>query len=111
MVASAPSDFTEMVNMGMRLEEGVREGRLAKDESSSSKRYGAFKRKDGEAHAVQSHPTHRRPSAQRKPARRAGHQHQVAHIAPVFKDNAQQHQQYQHQQQYQQPQYQQQHRP
>jgi hypothetical protein len=88
MVASAPSDFTEMVNMGMRLEEGVREGRLAKDESSSSKRYGAFKRKDGEAHAVQSHPKHRRPSVQRKPARRAGHQHQVAHIAPVFKDNA-----------------------
>ncbi|KAI5407897.1 hypothetical protein KIW84_053949 [Lathyrus oleraceus] len=27
MIASAPSDFTEMVNMGMRLEEGVREGR------------------------------------------------------------------------------------
>ena len=42
MIGNAPSDFTEMVNMGMRLEEGVREGRLAKDESSSSKRYGAF---------------------------------------------------------------------
>ncbi|KAI5384955.1 hypothetical protein KIW84_071808 [Lathyrus oleraceus] len=28
MISSAPSDFTEMVNMGMRLEEGVREGRL-----------------------------------------------------------------------------------
>ena len=28
MIASAPSDFTEMVNMGVRLEEGVREGRL-----------------------------------------------------------------------------------
>ena len=35
MIASAPSDFTEMVNMGMRLEEGVREGRLSKDEGSS----------------------------------------------------------------------------
>jgi hypothetical protein len=36
MIASAPTDFTEMVNMGMRLEEGVREGRLAKDSGSSS---------------------------------------------------------------------------
>ncbi|KAI5427741.1 hypothetical protein KIW84_032957 [Lathyrus oleraceus] len=67
MVASAPSDFTEMVNMGMRLEEGVREGHLSKDESSS-KRYGAFKKKDGEAHAVQSHVKPRRPSVKRKPA-------------------------------------------
>jgi hypothetical protein len=104
MVASAPSDFTEMVNMGMRLEEGVREGRLAKDESSS-KRYGAFKKKDGEAHAVQSHAKPRRPSAKRKPVR---HQHQVASVTPVFRDNYQ-HQQHQHNQQ--QPQYQQQHRP
>jgi len=30
VIASAPNDFTEMVNMGMRLEEGVREGRLIK---------------------------------------------------------------------------------
>ncbi|KAI5429344.1 hypothetical protein KIW84_034087 [Lathyrus oleraceus] len=108
MVASAPSDFTEMVNMGMRLEEGVREGRLSKDDGSSSKRYGAFKRKEGEAHAVQSQPKHRRPSVQRKPAHHSRHQHQVASVAPVFKDNAQQ---YQHQQQYPQPQYQQQQRP
>ena len=35
MIASAPSDFTEMVNMGMRLEEGVREGRLTRDEGFS----------------------------------------------------------------------------
>ena len=28
MVASAPNDFTEMVNMGLRLEEGVCEGQL-----------------------------------------------------------------------------------
>ncbi|XP_050890962.1 uncharacterized protein LOC127096434 [Lathyrus oleraceus] len=42
MVASAPSDFIEMVNMGMRLEEGVREGRLMKESglSGSSKRHG-----------------------------------------------------------------------
>jgi hypothetical protein len=43
MIASAPSDFTEMVNMGMRLEEGVREGRLSKEEVSSSKKYGGVR--------------------------------------------------------------------
>ena len=32
MVASAPNDFTEMVGMGIRLEEAVREGRLTKSE-------------------------------------------------------------------------------
>ncbi|XP_058726476.1 uncharacterized protein LOC131597828 [Vicia villosa] len=42
MVASAPTDFTEMVNMGMRLEEGVREGRLIMESGSSigTKKYG-----------------------------------------------------------------------
>ncbi|KAI5408487.1 hypothetical protein KIW84_054364 [Lathyrus oleraceus] len=84
----APSDFTEMVNMGMRLEEGVREGRLTREESSSAKCYGAFaKKKEGEAHAVTSHVKPRRPSVRRKTVRPAGNQHQVAHIAPVFRDN------------------------
>ena len=43
MVASAPSNFTEMVNMGVRLEEAVREGRLIKGEeiASGSKKYGS----------------------------------------------------------------------
>ncbi|KAI5445534.1 hypothetical protein KIW84_013677 [Lathyrus oleraceus] len=43
-----------MVNMGIRLKEGVREGRLSKDEASSSKRYGSSfgKKKDSEANAV-----------------------------------------------------------
>ncbi|XP_058741829.1 uncharacterized protein LOC131614229, partial [Vicia villosa] len=43
MIASAPSDFTEMVNMGMRLEEGVRTGRLTKEGGSSSgtKKFGS----------------------------------------------------------------------
>ena len=36
MVDSAPSDFTEMVNMGVRLEEAVREGRLVKEGASAS---------------------------------------------------------------------------
>lgn len=36
MIASAPSDFTEMVNMGMRLEEAIREGHLTKEVGASS---------------------------------------------------------------------------
>ena len=42
MIASAPSDFTEMVNMGVWLEEAVLEGRLTKETeaSGSSKKYG-----------------------------------------------------------------------
>ena len=73
MIASAPSDFTEMVNMGMRLEEGVREGRLTRDEGSSTKRYGSFAKKEGEAHAVSSH-VKRRPSVKRKIARPVNNQ-------------------------------------
>jgi hypothetical protein len=75
MLASAPSDFTEMVNMGMRLEEGVREGRLTREEGSSEKRYGSFaKKKEGEAHAVSSH-VKRRPYVKRKIARPVNNQH------------------------------------
>jgi len=36
MVGSAPRNFAEMVGMGVQLEEGVREGRLVKDETSPS---------------------------------------------------------------------------
>ena len=75
MIASAPSDFTEMVNMGMRLEEGVREGRLSRDDGSSTKRYGSFaKKKEGEAHAVSSH-IKRRPSVKRKITHPNNNQH------------------------------------
>ncbi|KAI5436026.1 hypothetical protein KIW84_022456 [Lathyrus oleraceus] len=54
MITSAPNDFTEMVNMGMRLEEEVREERLSKEEASSSKRYGGSfsKKKEGETNSV-----------------------------------------------------------
>ncbi|KAI5418068.1 hypothetical protein KIW84_042637 [Lathyrus oleraceus] len=112
MIASAPSDFTEMVNMGMRLEEGVRERRLTREEGSSAKRYGEFaKKKDVEAHVVTSHMKPRRPFVRRKTVRPAGNQHQVAHIAPVFRDN-QQYQQHNNNQHPPHPQYQQQqHRP
>ncbi|KAI5427609.1 hypothetical protein KIW84_032859 [Lathyrus oleraceus] len=82
-----------------------------REEGSSAKRYGAFaKKKDGEAHVVTSHVKPRRPSVRRKTVCPAGNQHQVAHIAPVFRDN-QQYQQHSNNQQPH-PQYQQQqHRP
>ena len=50
MISSSPSDFTEMVNMGMRLEDGVCEGRLSKEEASTSKKCGSgiAKKKEGE---------------------------------------------------------------
>ncbi|XP_050915284.1 uncharacterized protein LOC127130289 [Lathyrus oleraceus] len=61
MIASAPTDFTDMVNMGVRLEEAVREGRLVREGSSSSsgaKRYGGFmKKKEQETNVVSyNHP-------------------------------------------------------
>ena len=49
MVASASSDFTEMVGMGIWLEEAVREGRLTKSESSRNMKkpsYGFAKKKE-----------------------------------------------------------------
>ncbi|KAI5441843.1 hypothetical protein KIW84_011049 [Lathyrus oleraceus] len=51
---SSPNDFTKMVNMGMRLEEGVREGCFSKDEASASKKYGGSfsKRKEGETNSM-----------------------------------------------------------
>ena len=50
MVASVPNVFTEMVNMGVHLEEADREGRLVKDTepSNSSKRYGSALQKKKE---------------------------------------------------------------
>ncbi|KAI5433908.1 hypothetical protein KIW84_020951 [Lathyrus oleraceus] len=64
--------------------------------TSDSNSYGAFaKKKDGEAHVVQSHAKPRRSSARRKPVHHASSQHQVAHIAPVFRDNNNQHNQQQ----------------
>lgn len=54
MIASSPNDFTEMVKMGMHLEEGVCEGRLSKEEASTSKKYGGSfsKKKEGETNSV-----------------------------------------------------------
>ena len=73
MVASAPSDFTKMVNMGMRLEEGVREGRLKKSGSSDSlRRYGnGLPKKEYDVNAI-SQEKHRR-----SPRNSQCHQHVV----------------------------------
>ena len=108
MIASAPSDFTKMVNMGMRLDEGVREGRLSRDEASTSKRYGSIfgKKKDNETNAVISR-RQRRPQIRRNPTPRQHHHHQVSSVILVFSNQQattiqQQHQQ-QHQRQQQQP--------
>ena len=46
MVSSAPSDFTEMVSMGVRLEEAVREGCLMKDEGTKKSSYGFSRKKE-----------------------------------------------------------------
>ena len=88
MIVSAPSDFTEMVNMGMRLEEGVREGRMSKEEVSSSKKYGGgfSKRKEGETNSV-SVGRQRRPHVRRNPQPHQ-HQHQVSSVIPVFSNNS-----------------------
>ncbi|KAI5401542.1 hypothetical protein KIW84_066134 [Lathyrus oleraceus] len=87
MLASAPSDFTEMVNMGMRLEEGVSEGRLFKEEVSSSKRYGnSFaKKKEGGTNVVLV-GRQRRPHVRRSP-QPCQHHHQVSSVIPMFSNN------------------------
>ena len=84
MITSAPNDFTEMVNMGMRLEEGVREGHLSKDEASISKKYGGSfsKNKEGETNVV-SAGRKRRPHV-RKNSQSRQHKHQVSSLIPVF---------------------------
>ncbi|XP_050878200.1 uncharacterized protein LOC127082022 [Lathyrus oleraceus] len=65
MVASAPNYFTEMVGILVRLEEGVREGRLKKQASSPSgtKKYGnSFqKKKEGDTNAISHGGRQRRP--------------------------------------------------
>lgn len=80
MVASAPSDFREMVNMGMRLEEGVCEGRLKESGSfDSSRRYGNGmpKKKEHDANVIS------QVNRRRSPRTNQCHQH-VASVTPVI---------------------------
>ncbi|KAK2369039.1 hypothetical protein QL285_082195 [Trifolium repens] len=63
MVASAPNNFTEMVAMGMRLEEGVREGRLVNGNApANNAKFGNnfLKKKEPEVGMV----THRGPRSE-----------------------------------------------
>ena len=52
MVASMPSDFTEMVRMGVCLEDAVREGHLTKDEGTKKSSYGFSRNKESETNVV-----------------------------------------------------------
>ena len=81
MVESAPSDFTEMVGVGVLLEEAVREGRLTKGEGTRGVKklaYGFTKKKDGDTNDV---IQERRMNAPRRNYQR--HQ-QVASVTPVM---------------------------
>ncbi|KAK2371753.1 hypothetical protein QL285_072966 [Trifolium repens] len=63
MVASAPNNFTEMVGMGMRLEEGVRKGRLVNGNApANNAKFGNnfLKKKEPEVGMV----THRGPRSE-----------------------------------------------
>ncbi|XP_050897219.1 uncharacterized protein LOC127104043 [Lathyrus oleraceus] len=65
LISSMPRDFTEMVGVGVKLEEGVKEGRIARDNSASANRtnkFGGWRKKKGDANAV----SHHRPSNRRQ---------------------------------------------
>ncbi|XP_050909333.1 uncharacterized protein LOC127123119 [Lathyrus oleraceus] len=79
-VVSAPSDFTEMVNMGMRLEEGVHEGRLKKSGSSNNSRIyrnGLSKKKEHDTNAILQEKRMRSLRSNRR------HQHMVS-VTPII---------------------------
>lgn len=80
IVASAPSDFTEMMNMGLRLEEGVREGQLKEGSSSDgSRKYGIGlpKKKEHDANTMS------QERYRRLPRNNQCHQH-VASVTPMI---------------------------
>lgn len=80
MLASAYSDFTEIVNMGLRLKEGARKGRFKENGSAeSSRKYGNGipQKKEHDANII-SREKHRRLLRSSQ-----CHQH-VASITPVI---------------------------
>ncbi|XP_050876704.1 uncharacterized protein LOC127080428 [Lathyrus oleraceus] len=63
-ISSMPRDFTEMVGVGVQLEEGVKEVRITRDNSTSASNTKKFsgwqKKKEGDANAVSHHrPSHK----------------------------------------------------
>ncbi|XP_050915409.1 uncharacterized protein LOC127130447 [Lathyrus oleraceus] len=83
----APSDFNKMVNMGMRLEEGVCEGCLSREEMSTSKKYGDgfSKKNEGETNSVYV-GRQRRPYMKKNLKSHQQH-HQVSSVILVFINN------------------------
>lgn len=80
MVASVPSDFTKMVNMGLRLGEGVLEGRLREGSSSDSSRMyknALTKKKEYDANTIS------QEKCRRPPRNSQGHQH-MASVTPII---------------------------
>src|SRR3954467_10912821 len=67
MITSAPVDFTEMVGMGVRLEEVVREGRLVQNDNPSggARKYGSSfqNKKESDANVI-SHGKNNRSRSQ-----------------------------------------------
>ncbi|GAU51349.1 hypothetical protein TSUD_412970 [Trifolium subterraneum] len=113
MVTSSTNDFTELVNIGVRLEEGVRQGRLVKENvpTNNVKKFGNnFQRKKEQEVSMVAHG--------RPQQRYTGYQHvttvsQSPGYRPQFQQRPQQQYQQPYQQQYQQqilPQYAQQNR-
>ncbi|XP_050908922.1 uncharacterized protein LOC127122665 [Lathyrus oleraceus] len=80
MIASAPNDFIETVNMGMRLEEGVREGRFSIEEASANNKY-----RSGETNSVIME-RQRNPYV-KKSSRSYQQHHQVSFVIPLFANN------------------------
>jgi len=86
MVGSAPKNFAEMVGMGVQLEEGVREGRLVKDETPPSETKGSGnnfpKKKEQEVSMV----AHGRPQPQYPPQHPQPQSQQIAPIPMKYAD-------------------------
>lgn len=83
MVASAPHEVSEMVAMGIRLEEAVREGRLKDDVGTTNgpRKFnnGFLKKKEGETHALY----HQQQFRSRRNVTHP-YQRQVAAVTPVL---------------------------
>ena len=67
MVGSTPRDFAEMVATGVRLEEGVREGRLIEESVPAS----CSKKKEQEVSMVKEHPQPQYPQQLQQPRQQA----------------------------------------
>ncbi|XP_058776989.1 uncharacterized protein LOC131651341 [Vicia villosa] len=82
MIGSVSSNFTDLVTIGQRLEEGIRKGKVSVAADSSRKPFGGFqKKKEGETSAIE------------RPRKRAQHygQPQVADVQAPHQNTGQNH--------------------